>query len=52
MFSSYKITTKTKNVFEGELKENSIINVDAICDVYYKLNYRGKINDELLFSLC
>lgn len=35
-----------------ELKENSIINLELICDVYYKLAYKGKINDELLFSLC
>lgn len=35
-----------------ELKENSIINLEAFCDVCYRLSYRGKINDELLFSIC
>jgi hypothetical protein len=35
-----------------ELEENSIINLDEICDVCYRLNYRGIVNNEALFSLC
>lgn len=35
-----------------ELKENSIIDLDSICDVYYRLKYDGAIKDEILFSLC
>lgn len=36
----------------AELKENTVINLDNICDVFYKLSYKGKINNEVLFSLC
>lgn len=43
-----------KDIFytNAELKENTIINLDNICDVFYKLSYRGKFDNELLFSLC
>ena len=35
-----------------DLKENSIIDLDAYCDVCYKMMYRGKNNNEVIFSLC
>ena len=43
-----------KDIFNTnvELKENSIINLDEVCDVCYRLSYKGKINNELLFMLC
>lgn len=43
-----------KDIFNTnvELKENSIINLDEVCDVSYRLSYKGKINNELLFMLC
>lgn len=51
---SREVKELIKDIFytNAELKENSIINLDQICDVCYRLSYRGKINDELLFSLC
>lgn len=35
-----------------QLKEDSIIRTDDICDVCYRLNYKGMVNDEALFVLC
>lgn len=51
---SREVRELIKDIFytNVELKENTVINLDNICDVYYKLSYRGKINDEVLFSLC
>ena len=39
-----------KDIFSTDitLKENTIIDLDQVCDVYYKLNYIGKNNNELI----
>lgn len=43
-----------KDIFSTDitLKENTIIDLDKVCDVYYKLNYIGKNNNELNFIIC
>lgn len=52
--SSEEIKELVKDLFytKVDLKENSIIDLNSICDVYYKLNYKGVINNEVLFNLC
>lgn len=35
-----------------DLKENLVINLDTLCDVTYKVNYKGLINNEPMFVLC
>jgi|GEM_PF-5915984 len=51
---SREVRELIKDIFytNAELKENTVINLDNICDVFYKLSYKGKINNEVLFSLC
>lgn len=51
---SREVRELIKDIFytNAELKENTVINLDNICDVCYKLSYKGKINNEVLFSLC
>lgn len=52
--SEEEITLLVKDLFKSNitLKKNSIINLDQICDVMYKLSYRGKINNEINFNIC
>lgn len=52
--STHEIKELVTDLFytKVELKENSIINLDSICDVCYRLEYRGLVNNEVLFSLC
>ena len=51
---SREVRELIKDIFytNAELKENTVINLDNICDVFYKLSYKVKINNEVLFSLC
>ncbi|MBS5307717.1 hypothetical protein [Clostridium sp.] len=51
---SREVRELIKDIFytNAELKENTVINLDNICDVCYKLSYKGKVNNEVLFSLC
>ena len=52
--SSEEIKELVKDLFytKVELKENSIIDLNSICDVCYKLNYKGIKDNEALFQLC
>lgn len=52
--SSEEVQDVVKDLFYigANLKENSIIDLDNICDVCYKLNYKGLNGNEALFSLC
>lgn len=35
-----------------KLNKEDIINTDVFCDVFYKINYKGRINEEEIFCLC
>lgn len=52
--SEEEITLLVKDLFNSSvtLKKDAIINLDQICDVMYKLSYRGKINNEINFNIC
>ena len=52
--SSQEIKELIKDLFytKVELKENSIIDLNSICDVCYRLNYKGVKDNEVLFKLC
>lgn len=52
--SEEEITLLVKDLFKSSvaLKTGTIINLDQICDVMYKLSYRGKINNEINFNIC
>ena len=52
--NQYELIELIKDIFSMDmtLKENTIIDLDQVCDVYYKLNYIGKNNNELNFIIC
>lgn len=49
-----ELSVLIKDIFNTDmaLKENTIIDLEQVCDVYYKLNYVGKNNNELKFIIC
>lgn len=52
--SEEEITLLIKDLFNSSvtLKKDTIINLDQMCDVMYKLSYRGKNNNEINFNIC
>ena len=43
--NQYELIELIKDIFTTDmtLKENTIIDLEQVCDIYYKLNYVGKI---------